>query len=295
MTSLPIDALTPREREILTLIAEGDSLAEIAQKLSRSLKTIESHRLSIGRKLKASNRVELAKIAIAHGLVGLSYLDMAPAEQSDGAQLELHWLCAISEDVRNAKGKDFVNALCAALNHVLGVRYAAVCLPDINPDSNERQVVSYSEHGKPCDPYCYDPTNKPSQQAIETGSCVVPKDVRQAFPDDPMMSEYNLQSYVGIRLDNVIGPSAGVLAVAHDQPLDNADAVQRVLRFFAARTVAELSVAVKTQQLNKLQRQIKEQSDNAGSLGELAWLQQINKAVLNTEGETFLKRFCDTA
>lgn len=67
-----IDSLTPREREILVLIGEGDSLPEIAQKLSRSLKTIESHRLSLGRKLNVSNRVELAKIAIRAGLVSIA-------------------------------------------------------------------------------------------------------------------------------------------------------------------------------------------------------------------------------
>ena len=67
-----LKGLTPREREILALIGEGYSLPEIAQQLHRSVKTIETHRLTLGKKLNANNRVELARIAISTGLVKLN-------------------------------------------------------------------------------------------------------------------------------------------------------------------------------------------------------------------------------
>lgn len=68
-TKADITALTRREREVLRLIAEGLSVVEISKVLYRSEKTIQSHRLSIGRKLGARNRVELTRIAIEAGLV----------------------------------------------------------------------------------------------------------------------------------------------------------------------------------------------------------------------------------
>lgn len=61
--------LTGREFEILKLIGLGLSTADIAKKLHRSVKTIEWHRVSLGEKLGVTNRVELARIAIAAGLV----------------------------------------------------------------------------------------------------------------------------------------------------------------------------------------------------------------------------------
>ncbi|MCH8165038.1 MAG: helix-turn-helix transcriptional regulator [Planctomycetes bacterium] len=64
----PLSSLTQRELEVLALIGEGLSTAEIAKRLSRSTKTVEWHRTSLGRKLEASNRVELAHIAIRAGL-----------------------------------------------------------------------------------------------------------------------------------------------------------------------------------------------------------------------------------
>ncbi|HYE62017.1 MAG TPA: LuxR C-terminal-related transcriptional regulator [Phycisphaerales bacterium] len=64
-------SLTARELEILKLIGVGLSTADIAKKLGRSVKTVEWHRVSLGDKLGVTNRVELARIAIAAGLVGL--------------------------------------------------------------------------------------------------------------------------------------------------------------------------------------------------------------------------------
>lgn len=61
--------LTPRELEILALIGQGLTTAAIAEKLYRSRKTIEAHRLSLGIKLNARNRVDLARIAVQSGLV----------------------------------------------------------------------------------------------------------------------------------------------------------------------------------------------------------------------------------
>ncbi len=66
-----LSTLTAREMEILKHIGEGLSTADIAKKLHRSVKTIEWHRVSLGNKLGVSNRVELARIAIAAGIVNL--------------------------------------------------------------------------------------------------------------------------------------------------------------------------------------------------------------------------------
>ncbi len=64
-----LGVLTPRELEILSMIARGMTTATIAKELFRSRKTIEAHRLSIGAKLGARNRVELARIALEAGLL----------------------------------------------------------------------------------------------------------------------------------------------------------------------------------------------------------------------------------
>ncbi|HET8741195.1 MAG TPA: response regulator transcription factor [Gaiella sp.] len=63
------DVLTPRELEVLKLIAEAYSNKEIAKELWISVKTVERHRQNILDKLGMSDRVELTRYAIRRGLI----------------------------------------------------------------------------------------------------------------------------------------------------------------------------------------------------------------------------------
>lgn len=69
----PIDSdrLTPREREVLRLIALGHTSVEIARKLGLSPRTIETHRARIHRKLGLDTRAELVRYALRQDLLQL--------------------------------------------------------------------------------------------------------------------------------------------------------------------------------------------------------------------------------
>ncbi len=66
---LPHELLTPREREILQLIAEGRTSKEIASELHLSIKTVETHRANLMDKLNIHNRVGLIRYAIRAGII----------------------------------------------------------------------------------------------------------------------------------------------------------------------------------------------------------------------------------
>ena len=65
----PDDPLTPRELEVVKLIAEAFTNRQIAKTLRLSEKTVESHRANLLSKLKMRDRVELVRYAIRRGLV----------------------------------------------------------------------------------------------------------------------------------------------------------------------------------------------------------------------------------
>jgi two-component system response regulator NreC len=65
------DDLTPRELEVLTLIAEGLTNAEIADRLVISVKTVDRHRENLMRKLNLHHRIDLVKYALKMGLIDL--------------------------------------------------------------------------------------------------------------------------------------------------------------------------------------------------------------------------------
>jgi DNA-binding NarL/FixJ family response regulator len=64
-----LDVLTPRQREILQLIAEGQGTKEIAFKLGLSVKTVETHRAQIMERLNIRDVPGLTRFAIRNGLV----------------------------------------------------------------------------------------------------------------------------------------------------------------------------------------------------------------------------------
>lgn len=70
-TGNPLDALSPREKEILQLIAEEHTSSEIAQMLFISEKTVEKHRASLMEKLNVRNMAGLVRVALKHRLVDL--------------------------------------------------------------------------------------------------------------------------------------------------------------------------------------------------------------------------------
>lgn len=66
----PIERLTPRERDILDQLAEGLSSKQIAQRNNLSVRTVETHRLNLKRKLEIDGQAELIKFAVEHRRTG---------------------------------------------------------------------------------------------------------------------------------------------------------------------------------------------------------------------------------
>ncbi|WP_018410801.1 response regulator [Methyloversatilis thermotolerans] len=64
--SLPEPELTPREREVLKLIADGLGNKEIAARLALSVRTVETHRINIKRKFDLDSTAALVKFALDH-------------------------------------------------------------------------------------------------------------------------------------------------------------------------------------------------------------------------------------
>jgi DNA-binding NarL/FixJ family response regulator len=65
----PLNALTPREREVLSLAAEGLSTTAMAEKLFISPRTAETHRTNLMQKLGLQSQTDLVRFAIRRGLI----------------------------------------------------------------------------------------------------------------------------------------------------------------------------------------------------------------------------------
>jgi len=68
-TGDPIEALSSRERQVLQLVAGGQSNPLIAERLRISVRTVEVHRRNIMDKLGVKNSAQMIKFAVDHGLI----------------------------------------------------------------------------------------------------------------------------------------------------------------------------------------------------------------------------------
>jgi len=69
--SAPLERLTPRQREVLKLIAEGNTSKEIANRLNLSIKTVDMHRTMLMKELNIHDIAGLVRYAIRTGLISV--------------------------------------------------------------------------------------------------------------------------------------------------------------------------------------------------------------------------------
>ncbi|MGB0766776.1 MAG: helix-turn-helix domain-containing protein [Phycisphaeraceae bacterium] len=242
MPSDRIVGLTPREREILVMIAEGDSLPEIAQKLGRSQKTIESHRLSLGRKLNVSNRVELAKIAITEGLIELP---AGPSTEDGGRGGDMPLIKRLNDAIDRATGAALLQRFCQEASKLPGIRCVGICTrdPDAQTDGDprlERITMALSEEGEISEPVRYNARQTPCERVMTQGECLVEQGVQEAFPNDPWLASVQAESFYGVMLNNDRGEAVGGVKLVSDQRMSHASDIRRVIAFFEPRLAGAL-------------------------------------------------------
>lgn len=298
------DTLTPREREVLTLIGEGDSLIEIAQKLHRSLKTIESHRLSLGRKLNATNRVELAKIAIAQGLVKLAGADAG----GEGLRDAQAWIELINNEIDRATGRQLLERFCQATSKLPGVSIAAICTGDrsrrFEPKGvYHRVMMAISEEGVVGEPVKYHAFNTPCQQIIDEGECLMHRSVSEAFPEDPWLKQINADGYLGTQLKSSDGTPLGGVGLISRQPFESLEQLKRVIDFFSPRLAGALELCFEVEALQSKNDQLESErvglsgitalGGEASSDAANALLAEVSDFVHPLAGAQFIRGFLD--
>ena len=167
ITNSPLEKLTPREREVLTLIGKGMSLMDIATRLHRGYATIKSHRLMLGRKLGVTNRVELARIAIQTGLSPLENLpgsgDMKTADASLVSNVDAEKaLLSIEKGIAHKSGAAYFAALvehlakalhvkCVFLGRLLDPHSTIIRSIAVWLDNSPAETFEFDFKGTPCE------------------------------------------------------------------------------------------------------------------------------------------------
>ncbi|MCR4303491.1 MAG: diguanylate cyclase, partial [Gallionella sp.] len=137
----------------------------------------------------------------------------------------------------SAAGHDFLNILVCQLGMTLETDYALVAE---NLDGLTARTVAVCAHGKIVDNFEYPLRGTPCYNVLNGKFCHHPNNVAREFPEDKLLSEMQVESYMGMPLIDAGGRTLGLLAVLGRRPLANPEFAESIFQVFAARAANEL-------------------------------------------------------
>ena len=244
--------LTRRETEVLGMIGRGMSLPEIAQVIHRSPKTVETHRLALGRKLGAANRVALARIAIRAGLAPLDddgddAAAPTPADTDELKRLrkqlatnENAWNAVheLDEDLSHRVGIEYFYVLVNHLTEALDARFAGVF--EFTGTGHEIRTLASHDRELHLKHQVFDASHSPCWDVREQRVHTCDADARARYPKCEVLELTEANTFIAAALTTPTDEHLGSLLVAHDGPIDAARHPAAIVELCAHFATSEL-------------------------------------------------------
>jgi PAS domain S-box-containing protein len=178
--------------------------------------------------------VEITRCGLRIGtqrLVAVTARDISERKRSE------QMLRGIVEGTATATGPEFLSSLAKNLAIALNVHWAL--LGALEDGNRVRTLVIWDGSGFAGN-FTYDLAGTPCRNVIGKKACIYPRNVAALFPDDALLAQLGVESYMGVPVSGVDGAPLGILIVMDDQPMNPNEEIKSVLRIFAARAGAEL-------------------------------------------------------
>lgn len=134
----------------------------------------------------------------------------------------------------------FFPELAACLARILRVDYVIVACIDPS-DSKIAHTLGIWSRGRLLDNFSYPLTGSPCERVIRNEPCHYPEKVCDTFPNDDLLADLDVESYLGMPIIDRSGETLGLVSVLDSAPLWSFDISKEVLRIAAMRVGAELS------------------------------------------------------
>ncbi len=136
-------------------------------------------------------------------------------------------------------GEEFIRSLVEQLSRALRSDFAFIVELATDAGSNGA-ILTLAEKGQlrsidPCEL-----ANTACREVLERGFRAYLRDARSRHPDDQLLAELEIETFVAMPLVDHCGCVVGIMGVLHKDPLENAQVIESTLQIFAARAAAEL-------------------------------------------------------
>jgi len=146
-------------------------------------------------------------------------------------------------------GEDFLTALARYLGQLLEADY--VIIDKLAADPSCAETVAIYAKGEVFPNMQYSLEHTPCENVMAGGLCCYPMDVQQQFPEDALLTDMQVESYIGLPLWDSTGKVIGLIAVMDGKPMRDELAVTSILQLVATSAAAELRRRQSEQELTE--------------------------------------------
>jgi len=233
--SLPVEFLHAKMTDFIAHFIYSDDRDAVSGALAESLRYHQP--LALETRIEIDGKkfwLQLQGDTIADGEGTLLQGTVQDITERKGLDLAL---TAAASDAASAP--DFFVTILTALADAIGAQHAIISLiATDNPD--EAITHTYLMNGQLQTNIRYSLTGTPCKDVMQENFYFVSSGARERYPDDTLLTQFNIDSYLGVAIKNAQGEAIGILVLLAEQPLPTSPQISSLLLIFADRIGGEL-------------------------------------------------------
>jgi PAS domain S-box-containing protein len=195
-------------------------------------------------------------------------------------------LAFIAQKGNELEGNEFLKIIAKYIGDLFNVSYVLIDKYSFKKPSITETVAIYSKDGFSPN-IKYELANTPCENVINKKLCIYPKNIQTLFPKDELLTQMNVESYMGIPLWSSNREPIGLIAVLDDKPIQDTKTLEVILQIIAIKTAQVLEKKLYENELKLQEQYIKEsksklqKAQQVSNMGFLEWNLQTNQILLS--------------
>jgi len=147
-------------------------------------------------------------------------------------------LSSLATNFAGLSGKAFFEAVSKHIATEMGIDY--VYVGELTDSKDAVRVLGGFALGEAMSEMLYDLSETPCSDVMKNDTCLYTKGIQQQYPEDILLQQMGIDSYLGSRIYNKDQEAIGLLVALHSKPLNNPDILSNLFSIFLDRIAAEL-------------------------------------------------------
>ena len=161
-------------------------------------------------------------------------------------------ISSIVEGISRSYGSEFFNAITKLLDSAISSDYTFVAR--ISEDNKTSRTIALVAKGELVDNFEYELKDTPCSDVSDDSLCIYPKGIIDAYPNDQLLVDMNIEGYLGTPLHDSTGKVMGIVVALYEEPITDQDLVLTLFQLFSGRIAAEFERNDRETQLVELNR-----------------------------------------